>query len=135
HPMYLLVEEDGSAHAVLMINSNAMEAETFPLPGVTLRSIGGIIDLMFFMGPTPSEAVSQYQQVIGKPFLPPYWALGFQLCRYGYTDLDKMKKAVSRTRRHGIPQDVQYADIDHMDHRLDFTIDSTHFNELPDYVK
>ncbi|ROT64559.1 hypothetical protein C7M84_017493 [Penaeus vannamei] len=104
HPMYLVVEENGSSHAVLWLNSNAMEAETMPLPGLTLRSIGGIIDLFFFLGPTPEQVVAQYTSVIGRPFLPPYWSLGFQLCRYGYNSLENLTSAVSRTRRHGIPQ-------------------------------
>ena len=30
-------------------------------------------------------------------------------------------------------QDVQYADIDHMDERRDFTIDNVNFNGLTDY--
>ncbi|XP_063595395.1 maltase-glucoamylase-like [Penaeus indicus] len=135
HPMYMVVEEDGTSHAVLWLNSNAMEAETMPLPGLTLRSIGGIIDLFFFLGPSPEQVVAQYTSVIGRPFLPPYWSLGFQLCRYGYNSLENLTSAVSRTRRHGIPQDVQYADIDHMDRRLDFTYDKEHFAGLPEYIR
>ncbi|XP_037793117.1 maltase-glucoamylase, intestinal-like [Penaeus monodon] len=135
HPMYVVVEEDGSSHAVLWLNSNAMEAETMPLPGLTLRSIGGIIDLFFFLGPSPEQVVAQYTSVIGRPFLPPYWSLGFQLCRYGYNSLENLTSAVSRTRRHGIPQDVQYADIDHMDRRLDFTYDKENFAGLPEYIR
>lgn len=30
-------------------------------------------------------------------------------------------------------QDVQYADIDHMDERKDFTVDQVNFNGLKDY--
>ena len=32
-------------------------------------------------------------------------------------------------------QDVQYADIDHMDRRLDFTVDQVNFTGLEDYVR
>ncbi|XP_042208906.1 probable maltase-glucoamylase 2 isoform X2 [Homarus americanus] len=135
HPMYLVVEDDGNAHAVLWLNSNAMEAETMPLPGLTLRSIGGVIDLYFFMGSSPTEALQQYTQVVGRPVLPPYWALGFHLCRYGYGSLDNLKAAVSRTRRQGIPQDVQYADIDYMDRRMDFTYDNVSYAGLPEYIR
>jgi len=43
-------------------------------------------------------------QLVGRPYLPPYWSLGFQLCRYGYNSLDKLKAAVDRTRIAGVPQ-------------------------------
>ena len=42
-------------------------------------------------------------QVIGRPFMPPYWALGFQLCRYGYKDLNDIKSVVNNTKLHNIP--------------------------------
>ena len=34
-----MVEDDGSTHAVIFINSNAQEFETFPLPGLIYRTI------------------------------------------------------------------------------------------------
>ena len=42
-------------------------------------------------------------QAIGRPYFPPYWGLGFQLCRYGYNHIDMMKAAVSRTIDNDIP--------------------------------
>jgi lysosomal alpha-glucosidase len=51
------------------------------MPAITYRTIGGILDLYYFMGPTPSDVVSQYTEIIGNPFLPSYWTLGFHLCR------------------------------------------------------
>ena len=42
-------------------------------------------------------------QMIGKPYFPPYWSLGFQLCRYGYNNLTNLKAAVDRTIAAKIP--------------------------------
>ena len=52
-----------------------------PAPAITFRTIGGIFDLYFFMGPTPADVMKQYSNLVGKPFLIPYWSLGFHLCR------------------------------------------------------
>ncbi len=42
-------------------------------------------------------------QVIGRPYLPPYWALGFHLSRYGYLSTDDMRGAIQRTLDNDIP--------------------------------
>jgi maltase-glucoamylase len=105
------------------------------VPVVTLRSIGGILDFHMFLGPRPADVTRQYLEMIGRPFLPPYWALGFQLCRWGYWTLDKLKAVVERTRAAGIPQDVQYADIDYMDFYRDFTYDKVNWAGFPEYVR
>lgn len=54
---------------------------TQPGPAVTFRTIGGIFDFYWFMGDTPSKVTQQYLEVIGRPYMPPYWALGFHLCK------------------------------------------------------
>lgn len=40
HPTYTVLEEDGRAHAVLFLNSNAQEFKTMPAPAVHYRTIG-----------------------------------------------------------------------------------------------
>ena len=52
---------------------------TGPAPHITYRTIGGQLELFFFPGPTPEEVIQQYMEVIGKPFMPAYWALGFHV--------------------------------------------------------
>ena len=59
--------------------------------------------------------------------MPPYWSLGFHLCRYGYDTLENMQAAVDRTAQYNIPHDAQWGDIDIMDHELDFTLNPVEF--------
>ncbi|PIO60500.1 glycosyl hydrolase, family 31, partial [Teladorsagia circumcincta] len=98
------------------------EVVTGPGPHLIYRTIGGRLDMAFFPGPTPEEVVQQYLAYIGRPFLPAYWSLGYQLSRWGYPNLDAMKTVVARTQAALIPLDVAYADIDYMERYKDFTV-------------
>ncbi|KTF87957.1 hypothetical protein cypCar_00004588, partial [Cyprinus carpio] len=135
HPFYLSMESDGMAHGFFMLNSNAMDVALQPAPALTWRMIGGILDFYIFLGPDPSSVIAQYLDVVGRPAMPIYWALGYHLCRWGYKSSDKTWNVVKEMRNYGIPQDVQWNDIDYMDHALDFTYDTTNFSTLPDLVK
>ena len=135
HPFYLIIEKSGDAHGVLFLNSNAMDVILQPAPAITFRTIGGIFDIYFFMGPTPADVLKQYSEIIGKPFLPPYWSLGFHLCRYNYGSLEKTRETWKRTKDAQIPFDTQWNDIDYMDKHNDFTYDKIKFKELPEFVK
>lgn len=44
-----------------------------------------------------------YSKYFGRTFMPPYWALGFQISRYGYKDLDDMKQVLTRFQQNNIP--------------------------------
>ncbi|KAK7100863.1 probable maltase-glucoamylase 2 [Littorina saxatilis] len=134
HPFYTCVEDShGNTHGVFLLNSNAQEYALSPGPMLTWRTIGGVLDFYVFLGPSPENVVQQYTQMIGRPVMPPYWSLGFQLCRYGYDNLSNLQRAVTETRNYSIPHDVQYADIDHMDERMDFTINPNNFSGLSEY--
>lgn len=135
HPFYIVVENSGMAHGVLFLNSNAMDVILQPTPAITFRTIGGIFDIYFFLGPTPADVVKQYSEIVGKPFMPPYWSLGFHLCRFGYGTLEETKAVWNRTRAAGIPFDTQWNDLDYMDKNNDFTYNKEKFKDLPKFIE
>ncbi|XP_027224882.2 sucrase-isomaltase, intestinal [Penaeus vannamei] len=140
HPYYVNIDPDtGEAYSVLFFNSNAMEYSTFLLadgrPALTLRSIGGIVDLHFFLGPSLEDINKQYTNMIGKPVFPPYWSLGFHLSRYGYGSTENVRVVRERMKAMGIPQDVQTCDIDYMNRYRDFTYDLDAWGDFPDLVQ
>ncbi|KFV47227.1 Maltase-glucoamylase, intestinal, partial [Gavia stellata] len=129
-PFYMSLEEDGNAHGVLLLNSNAMDVTFQPTPALTYRTTGGILDFYMVLGPTPELVVQEYTELVGRPVMPPYWALGFQLCRYGYENDTEIAELVEDMKAARIPYDIQYADIDYMERQLDFTL-NTRFSGLP----
>ncbi|XP_051801835.1 LOW QUALITY PROTEIN: sucrase-isomaltase, intestinal-like [Acanthochromis polyacanthus] len=133
HPFYMGVENTADAHGVLLLNSNAMDVTFQPTPSITYRTLGGILDFYMVLGPTPEMVVQEYTALIGRPVLPAYWSLGFQLCRYGYANDLEIENLYNDMRAAGIPYDVQYADIDHMERQLDFVLDHN-FQGLPALV-
>ncbi|XP_063061397.1 sucrase-isomaltase, intestinal [Engraulis encrasicolus] len=133
HPFYMGLEKTTDAHGVLLLNSNAMDVTFQPTPALTYRTLGGILDFFVFMGPSPEQVVQQYTEMIGRPVLPAYWSLGFQLCRYGYTNDQEIADLYGNMTEAGIPYDVQYADIDYMERQLDFVLDHE-FQGLPALV-
>ncbi|XP_077184313.1 lysosomal alpha-glucosidase [Paroedura picta] len=134
HPFYLVLEEGGLAHGVFLLNSNAMDVVLQPAPAITWRTIGGILDFYIFLGPDPKNVVRQYLDVIGYPFMPPYWALGFHLCRWGYFSSAVTKEVVKNMTTAQFPLDVQWNDLDYTDARRDFTFDKDRFQDMPDMV-
>lgn len=134
HPFYVAVEDGGLAHGVFMQNTHAMDIVLQPLPAITYRTIGGILNFFFILGPTPADVISQYTSLVGRPFMPPYWSLGFHLCRFGYNSLNKTIKVWNRTRNAEIPFDTQWNDIDYMVRSNDFTYDPVAYKHLPEFV-
>ncbi|KAL6111023.1 uncharacterized protein ACO6RY_19988 [Pungitius sinensis] len=135
HPFYLAMEDGGDAHGVFLLNSNAMDVVLQPAPALTWRTIGGILDFYVFLGPDPASVIGQYLEVVGYPAMPVFWALGYHLCRWGYHTSNSTWEVVKSLRNYGIPQDVQWNDIDYMDRFMDFTFDPAKFATLPDLVK
>ncbi|CAF1315335.1 unnamed protein product [Rotaria sordida] len=80
HPFHINVEMKNNSptnfHGHFFLNSNAMDIDLQPLPAITYTTIGGIIALFLFTGPSAQDIIQQYWDVIGKPTMPPYWSLG-----------------------------------------------------------
>lgn len=126
HPFYMSVDPDGTSHGVFLLNSNAIEVALNPA-SLTFRVLGGVLDLYFFLGPTPEEVLSQYQEVIGRPAMPPYWALGFHQCRWGYHSVGELREVVAGYSQAAIPLEVIWSDIDWMDRYRNFVPDPVNY--------
>ncbi|KAG9322556.1 hypothetical protein KVV02_001841 [Mortierella alpina] len=125
HPFHLEMRK-GAAHGVFLRNSNGMDVILTPKK-VTYKAIGGILDFTVFVGPKPEEVINQYTEVIGRPHMPPAWALGWHQSRYGYKNIDAVEATVQRYKKEGLPLDGMWIDIDYMDRFYDFTYDETRF--------
>src|SRR5690606_7699290 len=69
-PFYLQMVE-GAAHGAMLFNSNGMDV-VLRDDSLTFKTIGGIVDLYVFAGPTPASVVDQYTQIVGRPGMMPY---------------------------------------------------------------
>lgn len=54
-----------NVHGQFLLNSNAMDVDLQPLPALSYTTIGGIIDLYVFTGPSVQEVLEQYWTIIG----------------------------------------------------------------------
>ena len=86
-----------------------------------------MLDLFLLTGPTPEDVVRQYQSIVGKPAMPPAWALGFHQSRWGYQSVQDLVDVISGYKDAGIPLDTVWSDIDHMDGFRDFTLDQQQY--------
>ena len=126
HHPFVLAMKDGKAHGLYFHNFNAMDF-IFRNESLDIRSIGGLMDLYLFTGPQPEQVVRDYLGVIGKPALPPYWALGYHQCRWGYETLSQLSEVVFYHDKLEIPLDVMWVDIDYMKYFRDFTLDYSRY--------
>ncbi|XP_061715629.1 lysosomal alpha-glucosidase-like [Cydia pomonella] len=134
HPFYLNLEPNGNSHGMLLLNSYAMDVILQPAPAITYRATGGVLSLFLLAGPAPAEVAAQYAALVGRPAMPPYWALGFHLCKYDYGSLNVTRDVWQKNRDAGIPFDVQWNDLDYMNNSNDFTYDKVKYAGLPEFV-
>lgn len=124
--MAVIHEPGGAASGLFLLTSNAVQAEV-SLQQLNLRVIGGVIDLFIMTGPTVDAVAVQYQSIVGRPSLPPYWAIGYHQCRDGYHTLEILRNVSNSLNAAQIPVDTLWNDIDYMTELQDFALDPTRF--------
>jgi alpha 1,3-glucosidase len=129
-PMLTSIHSDGTTSAVLWMNpSETFVALSHEGAGVGSSWVSetGVIDVFFFLGPSPREVLRQYHTVTGFPAMPPFFALGFHQSKWGYASWGEMTQLVSRFDELDIPLDVVWLDIQHTDGKRYFTWASPEF--------
>ena len=79
--------------------------------------------------------VRQFRHIIGKSYVPPRWAFGYQQCRWSYMSADEVCGVVDSYRKRNIPIDAVYLDTDYMERYKDFTVNKETFPDFADFVK
>ena len=78
--------------------------------------------------------VKEFRHLIGRSYIPPYWAFGFGQSRWSYYTEDEVREVADKYDELGIPLDMIYLDIDYMERYKDFTVDDKAFPNFPDFV-
>ena len=81
HPFMMVIEPSSKAYGIYFQNSGPLKIEYINMPGIAVESSYGYIDFTVFGGPLPKDVTEQYTSLIGRPSMPPYWGLGYHLCR------------------------------------------------------
>ena len=96
---------------------------------IVITSLNGDLSLYVITGDSPRSVSRELRGLIGKSYLPPFWAFGYIQSRWGYGSAEDMDSVVHEHRSRGIPIDGVCLDIDYMDQYRDFT---WHPEKIPD---
>ena len=93
-------------------------------------------DLVLYIitGEGEKDIVKQFRGLIGRSYIPPFWAFGYGQSRWGYKSEQEIRDVARQYKEAGIPLDSIYLDIDYMERYKDFTVDSERFPGLEKLV-
>lgn len=93
-------------------------------------------DLIVYIitGDNEKDIVKQFRQLIGRSYIPPFWAFGYGQSRWGYKNEEDIRSVAEQYKAAGIPLDSIYLDIDYMEQYKDFTVDKDRFPDLEKLV-
>ncbi len=83
-----------------------------------------------FISGTPPRALERLTRVLGRPALPPRWALGYHQSRWGYASEQDVRQVIDGFEHHGLPLAALHLDIDYMRGYRIFTVDHERFPNL-----
>ena len=96
---------------------------------------GTDFDIYVITGEKPLDIIREFRAAIGKSYVPPKWAFGYQQSRWSYHNAEAVDSVIENYDKAGIPLDCVYLDIDYMDSYKDFTINDAAFPDFASYVE
>ena len=92
-------------------------------------------DVYVMTGESILDIVKQFRQLIGRSYIPPKWAFGYQQSRWGYMNEADIREVVKGHREKKIPLESIYMDIDYMERFKGFAVNQERFPDFPEFVK
>lgn len=136
------------SHNFLIIRGKSLFGVFFDYPGklefdigytkrseMTIRAEKNDLAVYIINGQDEKDIVSQFRKLIGKSYVPPFWAFGYGQSRWGYKDEKDIRTVAENYKAAGVPLDSIYMDIDYMDNYKDFTVNTERFPDLRAFAK
>jgi alpha-glucosidase len=135
HPFALVQsKQPGNYFGVFFRNSNAQSPiVVYNDDGTSVLSYvttGGNIEIYFFWKGTAKQIISQYQNFVGKPNLPPFWSLGWHAGSKSYTSLTALQANVKAYSDAGIPLEAVWVDSSFAVGGANFMVDTKAYPDL-----
>lgn len=108
---------------------------TKDLTTITIDGVDFDIYLIKADSNKPIDIVKEFREMIGKSYIPPFWAFGYQQSRWSYPDKEAVDNVINQYNKAEIPLECVYLDIDYMKDYKDFTVDDSKFPDFANYVK
>ena len=86
-------------------------------------------------GESLKEIAKEFRSLIGKSYVAPKWAFGFQQSRWSYKNKEEVLKVLYSFKEAGLPIDCIYLDIDYMEDFKNFTINKEAFPNFKGFVE
>ena len=96
---------------------------------------GTDLDIYLIEEDMPLAIVREFRKLIGQSYIPPFWAFGFQQCRWSYFSSEEVKSVIRGYDDAKIPLDCVYLDIDYMEGYKDFTVNRETFPDFEAFVR
>ena len=81
------------------------------------------------------DVVKEFRELIGRSYIAPRWAFGYGQSRWSYDTADEVREVAAEYKKHNIPIDSIYLDIDYMERYKDFTINRDSFADFEELVE
>ena len=101
---------------------------------VRITLSGSDADFYYINGSTERDITAQFRRIIGKSYIPPFWAFGYQQSCWGYAKQEDFFGVRDNHRKNNLPLDCIYMDIDYMDSFKDFSVNKELFPDFRTFV-
>ena len=135
HPWVMGLRADGSAFGIIADNTWRQTISTDQ--DVVFESDGPAFRVVIIERPNVQQLMLALADLTGHMELPPLWSLGYHQCRHTYYPDGRVMEVADLLRKHQIPSDVIWMDIDYMDGYRIFTFNPDGFSNplrLNDYL-
>ena len=95
---------------------------------------GADFDIYIIEQDKPLDIVRGFRGLIGQSYIPPFWAFGYQQCRWSYHNAEAVENVIKSYDDAEIPLDCVYLDIDYMERYKDFTVNREAFPNFEEFV-